>query len=104
MGKHFGHHGRGAEWKFGHSDDSLVAGVSPGHSGDARLQGQAGAGQALGAASGSANSSSGDDVFVYQAGDGDAAFNGGAGDDAILLDSVEDGWTLHLRRGEILSD
>ena len=105
MGKHFGHPGRGADWKFGYSDDSLVDSVGPGRSGDARLQGQAGEGQLSAAATSSdANGSSGDDVFVYHAGDGAAAFNGGAGDDAIRLVSVEDGWTLQLRRGEVLSD
>jgi Ca2+-binding RTX toxin-like protein len=105
MGKHFGHPGRGADWKFGDSDDPLVDGVGPGRSGDARLQGQAGNGQLSAAAtSTSANGSSGDDVFVYHAGDGDDVFNGGSGTDVIRLESVAEGWTLHLRRGEILSD
>jgi Ca2+-binding RTX toxin-like protein len=105
MRKHFEHPGRGANWKFGYSDDLLADGVGPGRNGDARLHAQAGNGQLSAAATSTdANGSSGDDVFVYHAGDGDAAFNGGAANDAIRLVSVEDGWTLHLRRGEILSD
>jgi Ca2+-binding RTX toxin-like protein len=104
MRKHFEHPGRGADWKFGDSGDSFDGG-GPGRSGEARLHAHAGNGQLSAAATSTdANGSSGDDVFVYHAGDGDAAFNGGAGADAIRLLSVEDGWTLHLRRGEVLSD
>jgi Ca2+-binding RTX toxin-like protein len=105
MRKHFEHPGRGADWKFGDSGDSLVDGVGPGRSGDARLHPHAANGQLSAAAvSTDANGSSGDDVFVYHGGDGDAVCNGGAGADAIRLLSVEDGWTLHLRRGEVLSE
>ena len=105
MGKHFGHPGRGPDWKFGYSDSSLLDDVSHGRSGEARLHAQAGNGQLSAAATSTdANGSSGEDVFVYHGCDGDAAFNGGAGVDAIVLDSVADGWTLHLRRGEVLSN
>ena len=105
MRKHFEHPGRGADWKFGDRGDSLVDGVGPGRSGDARLHAHAGNGQLSAAATSTdANGSSGDDVFVYHGGDGDAVCNGGAGADAIRLLSVEDGWTLHLRRGEVLSE
>lgn len=105
MGKHFGRPGRGADWQFGHGGDSLVDGVGPGRSGDARLHAHAGNGQLSAAATSTdAKGSSGDDVFVYHGGDGDAVCNGGAGADAIRLLSVEDGWTLHLRRGDVLSE
>jgi Ca2+-binding RTX toxin-like protein len=43
-------------------------------------------------------------VFVYRAGDGNDVFHGGSGTDVIRLESVADGWTVHLRRGEVLSD
>ena len=45
----------------------------------------------------------GDDLFLYHPGDGNDVFNGGPGTDVIRLDSVADGWTLHLTRGEILT-
>jgi Ca2+-binding RTX toxin-like protein len=105
MGKHFGRPGRGADWQFGYGGDSLVDGVGPDRSGDARPHAHAGNSQLSAAATSTdANGSSGDDVFVYHGGDGDAVCNGGAGADAIRLLSVEDGWTLHLRRGEVLSE
>ena len=85
MAKHSGWgFGRGADWQFGHDGDALIAAVAD--SGNDQSSGR-----------------SGDDVFVYRGSDGDAVFNGGSGTDAICLDSVTDGWTVHLRRGEILS-
>jgi Ca2+-binding RTX toxin-like protein len=43
-------------------------------------------------------------VFVYRAGDGNDFFHGERGTaDTIRLDSVADGWTLHLRRGEVMA-
>ena len=84
MGRHFGHPGRGADWKFGASDGSLLDDASPGRSGEARLHAHAGNGR-LSAASTDADDSWRDDVFVYHAGDGDASFNGGAGEDTVRL-------------------
>jgi Ca2+-binding RTX toxin-like protein len=55
------------------------------------------------AATNSLSGGQGDDVFVYHAGDDNGVFHGGPGADVIRLDSVADGWTVHLRRGEILS-
>jgi Ca2+-binding RTX toxin-like protein len=86
MAKHSGWgFGRGADWQFGHDGDALIGALDD--TGGDQLSGR-----------------SGDDFFVYHGGDGDAVFNGGSGTDAICLDSVADGWTVHLRRGEILSN
>lgn len=119
MGKHFGWLGHGADWQFGQSGDvSLLGDVGPdrlhGRSGDDQLSGQGGADWLFGhagndqLASGAGDDrlfgGSGDDVFVYHGGDGDDVFNGGSGTDVIRLESVADGWTVHLRRGEILAD
>jgi Ca2+-binding RTX toxin-like protein len=56
------------------------------------------------AATNSLSGGQGDDVFVYHAGDDTGIFHGGPGTDGILLDSVADGWTVHLHRGEVLSN
>ena len=77
MGKHFGRLGHGGQ------GNDVLEGAS---------------------ATNSLSGGQGDDVFVYHAGDGDDVFHGGPGTDGILLDSVADGWTVHLRRGEILSN
>jgi Ca2+-binding RTX toxin-like protein len=45
----------------------------------------------------------GDDLFVYHGGDGDEVFQAGQGTDVIRLKAVADGWTVQLRRGEILT-
>jgi len=92
MGKHGGRPGRGADQQFGQSGNDWLFG---GH-GDDVLEGGTGDDKAYGG--------HGDDVFVYHAGDGNAVFHGGPGSDVIRLESVADGWTLHLRRGEILSN
>jgi Ca2+-binding RTX toxin-like protein len=119
MGKQFGRPGRGADWQFGYGgEDAVLGGLGSdrlhGHNGDDRLDGQAGPDRLVGdrgndQLSGAAghdrvHGGPGDDVFVYHAGDGDDVFYGGAGIDVIRLESVPDGWTVHLRRGEILSD
>ena len=93
--------GAGHDWLHGGRGDYRLSGddgddwLFGGHGND-MLEGGAGDDNALGG--------HGDDVFVYRAGDGDDVFHGGPGTDAIRLDSVADGWTLQLRRGEILSD
>ena len=47
----------------------------------------------------------GDDVYVYRAGDGNDVFHGEGGKaDTIRLDSVANGWTLHLRDGKVVAN
>ncbi len=47
----------------------------------------------------------GDDVYVYRAGDGNDVFHGEGGKaDTIRLDSVANGWTLHLRDGKVVTN
>src|SRR5918994_1637392 len=92
MGKHGGQPGRGADQQFGQSGNDWLFGSQ----GDDLLEGGTGDDKVYGG--------HGDDVFVYHAGDGDAVFHGGPGSDVIRLDSLADGWTLHLRRGEILAN
>ena len=101
MGRNFGRPGLGAAWQSGDgADDCLVGGLGRdclhGRHGDDQLEGQATADLLLGGP--------GDDVFVYHDGDGEDVIHGGPGTDVIRLDSVADGWTVHLRRGEILSN
>ena len=90
MARNCGQPGVGTERPFG-SEDRLLADVGPATT---QLRGD-GSVWLIGGP--------GDDLFVYQGGDGDDILHGGQGTDVIRLDSVADGWTVHLRRGEILS-
>ena len=101
MGRNDGRPGLGVAWQSGDAaDDWLVGDLGRdrlhGRDGDDQLEGYAGTDRLFGGP--------GDDVFVYHDGDGDDVFHGGSGTDVIRLDSVADGWTVHLRRGEILSN
>ena len=101
MGRNYGRPGLGVASQSGDAaDDSLVGGVGRdrlhGRGGDDQLEGYATADWLFGGP--------GDDVFVYHDGDGDDVIHGGPGTDVIRLDSVADGWTVQLRRGEILSN
>ena len=119
MGRNYGRPGFGGASQYGDvANGWLVGDVGRdrlhGRSGDDRLEGDSGhdwlhGGRANDQLSGAAGNDhvhggSGDDVFVYHAGDGDDVFHGGAGSDVIRLEAVADGWTVHLRRGEVLSD
>ena len=119
MGRNYGRPGLGLTRQAGDTaNDWLVGDLGRdrlyGHGGDDQLQGEAGTDWLFGRSGNDQLSAgagddrlfggSGDDVFVYHAGDGDDVFHGGAGTDVIRLDSVADGWTVHLRRGEVLSD
>jgi Ca2+-binding RTX toxin-like protein len=119
MGRNYERPGLGVAWQPGDAaNDWLVADIGGdrlhGRGGDDRLEGGAGhdwlhggwGNDQLSGAAGSDNvhGGSGDDVFVYHTGDGDDVFHGGAGTDVIRLESVADGWTVNLRRGDILSD
>jgi hypothetical protein len=86
------HGGRGDDYlNGGEGDDHLRGGR-----GNDLLDGGAGDDEAYGG--------QGDDVFVYRAGDGNDVFHGEHGSaDTIRLDSVADGWTLHLQRGKVLA-
>jgi Ca2+-binding RTX toxin-like protein len=85
----------------GRSSDDQVQGDA----GTDWLFGGRGADQLSGAAgSDTAHGGADDDVFVYHRGDGDDLFYGGGGSDLIRLESVAEGWTVQLRRGEVLSD
>ena len=93
--------GAGDDQAFGGQGSDVLEGNAgndwlDGGEGNDVLAGGAGDDQAFGGR--------GDDVFVYRAGDGNDVFDGGRGTDVIRLDSVADGWTVHLRRGEILSN
>jgi Ca2+-binding RTX toxin-like protein len=47
----------------------------------------------------------GNDVYAYRPGDGNDVFHGEGGKaDTIRLDSVADGWTLHLRDGKVVTN
>jgi hypothetical protein len=91
----------GRDWLFGGWDNDRLEGGA-GHDwllggyGDDQLDGGPGNDRAYGGL--------GDDLFLYRPGDGSDVFHGGRGADVIRLDSVGDGWTLRLRRGEVLSD
>jgi Ca2+-binding RTX toxin-like protein len=86
------HGGRGDDLLSGGDDDDHLRG-GPGND---QLAGRAGNDHAYGGW--------GDDVFVYHDGDGNDFFHGEHGTaDTIRLDSVADGWTLHLRRGEVMA-
>jgi Ca2+-binding RTX toxin-like protein len=75
--------GAGKDWLFGaHGNDRLVGGA-----GNDRAYG-----------------GHGNDVFVYRSGNGNDYFDGARGTDTIRLDAVAPGWTLHLRRGEVVAD
>ena len=119
MGRNYGRPGVGGTWQSGDAaSDWLVGDLGSdrlhGRASDDLLEGRAGHDQLYGGAgndqlSGGGDNDwlfggSGDDVFVYHGGDGDDLFNGGSGTDVIRLESVPDGWTVHLRRGEILSN
>jgi Ca2+-binding RTX toxin-like protein len=101
MGRNDGRPGLGVAWQSGDAaDDWLVGDLGRdrlhGRAGDDQLEGHAGTDRLFGGA--------GNDVFVYHGGDGDDVFHGGPGTDVIRLESVADGWTVQLRRGEILSN
>ena len=92
---------QGNDWLFGdRGNDRLVGGAGNdrlwgGHDHDV-LRGGAGKDEAHGGR--------GNDVFVYRGGDGSDYFDGELGTDTIRLHSVAPGWTLHLRRGEVVAD
>jgi Ca2+-binding RTX toxin-like protein len=104
------HGGRADDWLRGDAgndrlfgaqgNDRLVGGagndVLYGGHGNDRLVGGVGNDRAHGGA--------GNDVFVYRSGNGNDYFDGARGTDTIRLDSVAPGWTLHLRRGEVVAD
>ena len=93
MARNGGQPGLGADRGFGReADDWLVE-----HVGHDHLHGRGGDNKAR------LFGGSGDDLFVYQLGDGNNVLHGGPGTDVIRLDAVADGWTVHLRRGEILA-
>ncbi|HSA80753.1 MAG TPA: cadherin domain-containing protein [Geminicoccaceae bacterium] len=101
MGRNCGGPGLGVAWQSGDAaDDWLVGDLGRdrlhGRRGDDQLEGHATADWLFGGP--------GDDVFVYHGGDGDDIIHGGSGTDVIRLDSVAEGWTVQLRRGEILSN
>jgi len=101
MGRNYGRPGLGVASQSGDAaDDCLVGDLGRdrlhGRGGDDQLEGQATADWLFGGP--------GDDVFVYHDADGDDVIHGGPGTDVIRLDSVADGWTVQLRRGEILSN
>jgi Ca2+-binding RTX toxin-like protein len=109
-GRDWLHGGRGNDRLFGESghdrlfgdagNDRLLGGGGKdwlfGAKGNDRFVGGAGNDRAYGG--------HGNDVFVYRAGHGDDYFDGEHGTDTIRLDSVAPGWTLHLRRGEVVAD
>jgi VCBS repeat-containing protein len=66
-----------------------------GNEGDDHLTGGAGHDQLLGG--------TGNDVFTYRTGDGNDAINGDGGSDTIRL-NVDDGWSLNLTKGKIISN
>jgi Ca2+-binding RTX toxin-like protein len=91
----------GRDHLHGRASDDLLEG----RAGHDRLHGGPGDDQLSSAAeSDNVHGGGGDDVFVYRAGDGNDVFHGGSGTDVIRLEAVADGWTVQLRRGEILSD
>jgi Ca2+-binding RTX toxin-like protein len=101
MGRNYGRPGLGVASQSGDAaDDWLVGDLGRdrlhGRRGDDQLEGHATADLLFGGP--------GDDVFVYHDGDGDDVFHGGPGTDVIRLESVADGWTVQLRRGEVLSN
>jgi Ca2+-binding RTX toxin-like protein len=101
MGRNYGRPGFGVASQSGEAAaDCLVGDLGRdclhGRGGDDQLEGQAGIDRLFGGL--------GDDLFVYRPGDGDDVFHGGPGRDVIRLDSVVDGWTLQLRRGQVLSN
>jgi Ca2+-binding RTX toxin-like protein len=119
MARSYGRPELGMTWQSGDAaNDWLVGDVGRdrlyGRGGDDQLEGQAGTDWLFGRSGNDQLSAGagddrlfgglGDDVFVYHAGDGDDVFHAGAGTDVIRLQAVTDGWTVHLRRGEILSD
>jgi Ca2+-binding RTX toxin-like protein len=119
MARSYGRPELGVTWQSGDAaNDWLVGDVGRdrlyGRGGDDQLEGQAGTDWLFGRSGNDQLSAGagddrlfgglGDDVFVYHAGDGDDVFHAGAGTDVIRLQAVTDGWTVHLRRGEILSD
>jgi Ca2+-binding RTX toxin-like protein len=91
----------GDDWLFGaQGNDRLVGGAGNdrlrgGHDHDV-LRGGTGKDEAYGGR--------GNDVYVYRGGDGSDYFDGQLGTDTIRLHSVAPGWTLHLRRGEVVAD
>ena len=87
-------------WIGGRGNDRLSGGAGNdrlrgGHDHDV-LRGGVGEDEAFGGR--------GNDVFVYREGDGSDHFDGELGTDTIRLHSVTPGWTLHLRRGEVVAD
>jgi Ca2+-binding RTX toxin-like protein len=91
-GRDWLHGGRGDDWLRGDAGSDRLYG----NAGNDRLVGGGGNDRAYGGG--------GDDVFVYRPGNGNDYFEGGAGTDTIRLDAVAPGWSLHLRRGEIVAD
>jgi Ca2+-binding RTX toxin-like protein len=91
-GRDWLHGGAGNDWLRGGAGNDWLFGAQ----GNDRLVGGAGNDRAYGGG--------GNDVFVYRAGHGNDYFAGERGTDTIRLDSVAPGWTLHLRRGEVVAD
>jgi Ca2+-binding RTX toxin-like protein len=91
-GRDWLHGGAGNDWLRGGAGNDWLFGAG----GNDRLVGGAGNDRAYGG--------HGNDVFVYRAGHGNDYFGGERGTDTIRLDSVAPGWTLHLRRGEVVAD
>jgi hypothetical protein len=112
--------GSGRDWLFGHlggdwleggaGRDRLYGGrgndyLSGGDGDDELHGGQGNDVLAGGARNDQAYGGQGDDLYVYRAGDGNDVFHGEAGKaDTIRLDSVADGWTLHLRDGKVVTN
>ena len=91
-GRDWLHGGRGNDRLIGNGGDNSLFGGR----GDDRLFGGAGNDRVYG--------NHGNDVFVYRAGHGNDHFDGDRGTDTIRLHSVAPGWTLQLRRGEVVAD